>query len=58
MRPLHSKEGAEVAKHLFWIFAKINTTFDEAEIPKNAEGDFVIVSVRQAITAISIAGGQ
>ena len=34
------------------------TTFDEAEIPKNSEGDFVIVSVRQSITAISIAGGQ
>ena len=34
------------------------TTFDESEIPKNDEGKFVVVSVRQAITAISIAGGQ
>jgi hypothetical protein len=57
---LGCKAGVLDQTYPFNVLTKTDlvTTFDEAEIPKNSEGDFAIVSVRQAITAISIAGGQ
>ena len=36
LKPLHSKEGAEVAKHLFWIFAEFGAPRRRSGSTKNS----------------------